>query len=161
MDQMFIRWSEAGAFDNTAINIVYPFTVISLAFILLIGNGSAVLLSLSFSAQDNEKPNKSIRNGLVLFIFISIILTIVGLVFGKQILSLFCGKPNEAECYGYAKDYLRIICYWLPFYIIGQGLNASIMNDGSTNYAMVATIVGAISNIILESIFIFVFKMRN
>ena len=159
VDQIFIGWSEAGAFGNAATNIVYPFTVISLAFALLIGDGSAALFSLSLGAKDKEKANKSIGNGLILLIFISIILTVIGLVLNKQILSLFGGNPNEVECYQYAKDYLRIICYGLPFYIIGQGLNASIRNDGSPKYAMFATIVGAISNIILDPIFIFVFKM--
>jgi len=47
----------------------------------------------------------------------------------------------------------------LPFYIIGQGLNASIRNDGSPKYAMIATIFGGISNILLGPIFIFVFKV--
>ena len=159
VDQIFIGWSEAGAFGNAATNIVYPFTVISLAFALLIGDGSAALFSLSLGAKDKEKANKSIGNGLILLIFISIILTVIGLVLNKQILSLFGGNPSEVECYQYAKDYLRIICYGLPFYIIGQGLNASIRNDGSPKYAMFATIVGAISNIILDPIFIFVFKM--
>jgi len=89
VNQIFIGWSDARAFGNAATNIVYPFTVISLAFALLICDGSAALFSLFFSAQDNEKANKSIGNGLVLLIFISIVLTIVGLVFSKQILSLF------------------------------------------------------------------------
>ena len=159
VDQIFIGWSEAGAFGNAATNIVYPFTVISLAFALLIGDGSAALFSLSLGAKDNEKTNKSIGNGFVLLLFISIVLTILGLLFSKQILNLFGGNPNEVLCYHYAKDYLRIICYGLPFYIVGQGLNASIRNDGSPKYAMIATVVGAIANIILDAIFIFVLKM--
>ena len=159
VDQIFIGWSEAGAFGNAATNIVYPFTIISLAFALLIGDGSAASFSLSLGAKDKEKANKSVGNGLILLIIISIIFTFIGLVFNKQILRIFGGNPNEVECYNYAKDYLRIICYGLPFYIIGQGLNASIRNDGSPKYAMLATIVGAISNIILDPIFIFVFKM--
>ncbi|MGN1358017.1 MAG: MATE family efflux transporter [Bacilli bacterium] len=159
VDQIFIGWSDAGAFGNAATNIVYPFTVIALAFALLVGDGAAALFSLSCGAKDEDKANKSIGNGLILLIGISIILLFVGLIFYRQILSLFGGNPNEVECYQYAKDYLRIICYGLPFYIIGQGLNASIRSDGSTKYAMMATVVGAISNIILDPIFIFVFKM--
>ncbi len=159
VDQIFIGWSDAGAFGNAATNIVYPFTVISLAFALLIGDGAAALFNLSLGAKDKEKANKTISNGLVLLIFMSIILTIIGLVFNKQILSIFGGNPNEKECYNFAKEYLRIICYGLPFYIIGQGLNASIRSDGSPKYAMFATIIGAISNIILDPIFIFVFNM--
>ncbi len=160
VDQIFIGWSDAGAYGNAATNIVYPFTVVSLAFALLIGDGAAALFNLSLGAKEKEKANKSIGNGLVLLIIISIILTIVGLVFNKQILSLFGANPKEVECYKYAEDYLRIICYGLPFYIIGQGLNASIRSDGSPKYAMVATTIGAISNIILDPIFIFVFKME-
>ena len=159
VDQIFIGWSEAGALGNAATNIVYPFTVISLAFALLVGDGVAALFNLSLGANDKEKANKSIGNGLIMLIIISIILTILGLTLNKQILSIFGGNPNEVECYNYAKDYLRIICYGLPFYIIGQGLNASIRSDGSPKYAMFATVIGAISNIILDPIFIFVFRM--
>ena len=159
VDQIFIGWSDAGAYGNAATNIVYPFTVISLAFALLVGDGSAALFNLSLGAKDKKKVNKSIGNGLILLIFTSLILTVIGLVFNKEILKIFGGNPQEAECYQYAKDYLRIITYGLPFYIIGQGLNASIRSDSSPKYAMFATTIGAISNIILDPIFIFVFKM--
>ena len=159
VDQIFIGWSDAGAYGNAATNIVYPFTVISLAFALLVGDGSAALFNLSLGAKDKKKVNKSIGNGLILLIFTSLILTVIGLVFNKEILKIFGGNPKEAECYQYARDYLRIITYGLPFYIIGQGLNASIRSDSSPKYAMFATTIGAISNIILDPIFIFVFKM--
>ena len=159
VDQIFIGWSNAGAFGNAATNIVYPFTVIALAFALLIGDGAAALFNLSSGAKEKDKADKAIGNGLILLIFISIILTLGGLIFSKEILHIFGGNPKEIECYNYAKDYLRIICYCLPFYIIGQGLNASIRSDGSPKYTMMATLIGAISNIILDPIFIFVFKM--
>ncbi len=159
VDQIFIGWSDAGAFGNAATNIVYPFTVIALAFALLVGDGAASLFNLALGAKNKEKASKTIGNGLVLLVVISIILTILGIVFSRQILTIFGGNPNEVECYQYAKDYLQIICYGLPFYIIGQGLNAAIRSDGSPKYAMVATLVGAISNIILDPIFIFSFKM--
>lgn len=159
VDQIFIGWSDAGSYGNAATNIVYPFTVISLAFTLLIGDGMATLFNLSLGAKDKEKANKSISNGLIMLVFVSIILTIIGLVFSKQILSVFGANPKEVECYMYAKDYLRIICYGLPFYIIGQGFNAIIRSDGSPKYAMLATVVGAVSNIILDPIFIFVLKL--
>ncbi len=160
VDQIFIGWSEAGPFGNAATNIVYPFTVIALAFALLIGDGASALFNLLLGAKEKEKINKSIGNGVILLIIVSILLTIVGFIFNKQILNIFGANPNEVECYNYAKDYLTIICYGLPFYIIGQGLNASIRSDGNPKYAMFATIIGAISNIILDPIFIFVFKMN-
>ncbi len=159
VDQIFIGWSKASFFGNAATNIVYPFTVIALAFALLIGDGSAALFNLSLGAKNKEKASKSVGNGLILLIIISIVVTILGLVFDEQILRIFGGNPKEVECYQYAKDYLRIICYGLPFYIIGQGLNASIRSDGSPKYAMVATVVGAVTNIILDPIFIFGLKL--
>lgn len=158
-DQIFIGWSEAGSYGNAATNIVYPFTVIALAFALLIGDGSAALFSLSLGAKKKEDANHSIGNGLILLILLSLVLTILGFVFQDSILRLFGGNPKEVKCYQYAVDYFQIICCGLPFYMIGQGLNASIRNDGSPKYAMVATVVGAISNIFLDAIFIFVFKM--
>ncbi len=159
VDQIFIGWSDAGAFGNAATNIVYPFTVIALSFALLIGDGAAALFNLSLGAKDKNKASKAIGNGLILLIIISIIITILGLIFNNQILSIFGANPKEIECYRYAKEYLRIICYGLPFYIIGQGLNAAIRSDGSPKYAMIATVIGAITNIILDPIFIFCFNM--
>ncbi len=159
VDQIFIGWSKAGAFGNAATNIVYPFTVIALAFALLVGDGAAALFNLSLGSKNKEKANKAVGNGLILLIVISLVITVFGLVFSKQILKVFGANPNEIECYQYAKDYLQIICYGLPFYIIGQGLNASIRSDGSPKYAMAATVVGAITNIILDPLFIFGFKM--
>ena len=160
VDQIFIGWSPAGTAGNAATNIVYPFTVIALAFALLVGDGAAALFSLSLGAKDNEKANKSVGNGLTLLVVLSIFLMIIGFLFQNQILSIFGGNPNEVLCYKYAQDYLRIICIGIPFYIIGQGINASIRSDGSPKYAMTATIAGAICNIILDPIFIFVFKME-
>ncbi len=159
VDQIFIGWSEAGAFGNAATNIVYPFTVIALAFSLLIGDGMAALFNLSLGAKDKKKACKTIGNGIILLICIAFIITIIGLVFNRQILYLFGGNPKEIQCYNYAKSYLTIICFGLPFYMIGQGLNASIRSDGSPKYAMIATVIGALSNIILDPIFIFAFKM--
>ena len=95
VDQIFIGWSSAGADGNAATNIVYPFTVISLAFALLIGDGAAALFNLSLGSKEKEKANKAIGNGLTLLVIISLILTTIGLLLNKQILGIFGGNPNE------------------------------------------------------------------
>lgn len=158
VDQIFIGWSPAGADGNAATNIVYPFTVVALAFALLIGDGAAALYSLSLGAKDEKKANKSIGNGLILLIVSSLVLALLGYVCKEKILILFGGNPKEKICFEYALDYYKVICLGIPFYIIGQGLNASIRSDGSPKYAMTATLIGAISNIILDPIFIFGLK---
>ena len=156
VDQIFIGWSSAGEFGNAATNIVYPFTVIALAFALLIGDGAASYFSLSIGAKEKDKANKSIGNGIILLLGISILFMILGFLFRNQIITLFGGNKQEELMWKYAMDYYLVICAGLPFYIIGQGLNASIRSDGSPKYAMFATLIGAISNIILDPIFIFV-----
>lgn len=73
----------------------------------------------------------------------------IGFMCQTQILGLFGGNPAEAECYGYATDYFKIICAGIPFYMIGQGLNGSIRADGSPKFAMACTLAGAVTNLIL------------
>ena len=159
VDQIFIGWSEAGAYGNAATNIVYPFTVLALGIALLIGDGAAAGFSIALGSGDRKKAEKNIGNGLVLLCVLSVVLLLVGLFLRPQILALFGGNPDEAECYAYAVDYFRIICIGIPFYMIGQGLNGSIRADGAPGYAMACTLAGAITNLIFDPVFIFVFNM--
>ena len=159
VDQIFIGWSEAGAYGNAATNIVYPFTVVALGLALLVGDGAAAGFSIALGMGDKERANKNIGNGLTILIFLSIILCVVGFILRPQILSLFGGNPDEAECYGYAVSYFKIICIGIPFYMIGQGLNGSIRADGAPGYAMACTLAGAITNLIFDPVFIFGFGM--
>lgn len=159
VDQIYIGWSIAGAEGNAATNIVYPFTVIALAFALIIGDGASANFSLSLGAKDRKNANKSIGNGLVILIIFSILIMTLGFLLSDNILSLFGGSPKEVKCWSYASNYLFIICIGIPFYIIGQGLNGVIRADGSPRYAMMATLAGAICNIILDPIFIFSLKL--
>ena len=159
VDQIFIGWSEAGAFGNAATNIVYPFTVLALGLSLLIGDGTAALFSLALGEQNVRRARRTIGNGLVMLSGIALVLTAVGFVFSSQILALFGANPAEKTCYDYATDYFAVICMGLPFYMVGQGLNGTIRADGSPQYAMACTLVGAIANLILDPLFIFVFGM--
>ena len=159
VDQIFIGWSEAGAYGNAATNIVYPFTVLALGLALLIGDGAAAGFSIALGMDNRKKANKNIGNGLVMLIGLAVVLCIVGFAFRVQILKLFGADPQEELCYRYATEYFLIICGGLPFYMIGQGLNGSIRADGSPKYAMACTLAGAIANLVLDPVFIFVFGM--
>ncbi|MGN0346851.1 MAG: MATE family efflux transporter [Lachnospiraceae bacterium] len=159
VDQIFIGWSEAGAYGNAATNIVYPFTVLALGIALLIGDGVAAGFSLSLGSGKKDEAEKFIGNGLLMLVVAAILLCVLGFLLQTQILGLFGGNPEEAQCYGYATVYYRIICAGLPFYMIGQGLNGSIRADGSPKFAMACTLAGAITNLIFDPIFIFGFGM--
>ena len=110
VDQIFIGWSEAGAYGNAATNIVYPFVVLALGIALLVGDGAAAGFSIALGQGNKKQANKNVGNGLIILIFSSIILCVVGLLLRTQILGLFGGNPDEAECYEYATDYYKIIC---------------------------------------------------
>ncbi|MGI6020929.1 MAG: MATE family efflux transporter [Lachnospiraceae bacterium] len=159
VDQIFIGWSEAGAYGNAATNIVYPFTVLALGLALLVGDGAAAGFSIALGKGDTKQANKNVGNGLLILVCLALILCVIGFAFRVQILGLFGGNPEEVECYGYATDYFKIICAGIPFYMIGQGLNGSIRADGSPKFAMACTLAGAITNLIFDPVLIFGFNM--
>ena len=159
VDQIFIGWSAAGAYGNAATNIVYPFTVLALGLALLVGDGAAAGFSISLGMGDKERANRFVGNGLSILVMLALLLTLLGFACRPQILGLFGGDPAEAECYRYATEYFTIICTGLPFYMIGQGLNGTIRADGSPRYAMACTLAGAVANLVLDPLFIFVFGM--
>ena len=159
VDQIFIGWSEVGAYGNAATNIVYPFTVLGLGLALLVGDGAAAGFSIALGKGDKKQANRNVGNGLMILICLALILCAIGFICRTQILGLFGGNPDEAECYGYATDYFKIICAGIPFYMIGQGLNGSIRADGSPKFAMVCTLAGAITNLIFDPVLIFGFNM--
>ena len=151
VDQIFIGWG-VGYLGNTATNIVYPFTVIALSLALLFGDGASALFSLSLGSNDDKKVSKSIGNSVIILVLISLILTLCGFIFKNNILKLF-GVTDAS--FALANEYLSVILIGVPFYVIGQGLNGIIRADGSPKYAMIATLSGAILNIILDPIAIF------
>lgn len=155
VDQIFIGWG-VGYLGNTATNIVYPFTVIALSLALLFGDGASALFSLSLGSKDDKKVSKSIGNAVVTLVLVSLVLTLFGFVSKSNILKLF--GVTEAS-FDFANDYLTVILIGIPFYVIGQGLNGIIRADGSPRYAMIATLSGAILNIILDPIAIFTLGM--
>lgn len=155
VDQIFIGQS-IGYLGNAATNVVYPFTVIALALALLIGDGSAALLSLSLGGGDHKTSHKCIGNGILLSVLVGVVLMILGFMFTDPLLRIF--GVTEAS-YAYAWDYMRIILIGIPFYVFSSGMNGAIRADGAPAYSMVATIIGAVLNLILDPIAIFVLDM--
>lgn len=155
VDQIFIGQS-VGYLGNAATNVVYPFTVASLALALLAGDGSAAKLSLTLGSGDQETSHKCIGNGILATVFIGIVMTAAGFLFSDQILRLF--GVTEAS-YPYAREYMEVILIGIPFYIFASGMNAAIRADGSPAYSMFSTVIGAVLNLILDPVAIFVFHM--
>ena len=155
VDQIFIGWG-VGYLGNGATNVVFPLNMIALAFALMFGDGASAYLSLKLGEKKKEEASKGVANRIVISVIISLILCIISLVFLPQILKVFGCTDALRQ---YALQYGYVIVVGLPFMMIGTTLNSIIRADGSPKYSMTTMVLGAILNIILDPIFIFVFKM--
>ena len=155
VDQIFIGWG-VGYLGNGATNVVFPITVICLAFALMFGDGTSAYLSLKLGEKKKEEASKGVANGILLSIIVAVLICMVTLIFLPQLLNIFGCTDNLRE---YALNYGYIIAIGLPFMMIGTTLNSIIRADGNPKYAMTSMVLGAVLNVILDPIFIFVFKM--
>ena len=158
VDQIFIANADyLGSYGNAANTVVFPLTVVALSLAVMIGDGCCAFVSISLGANKKQDAHKSIGSAVVLCVIISVILTAVYLIFQEPILTLFGGRVNE-DTFHHAKEYFFWITVGVPFYMFGQAMNPIIRSDGSPKFAMFATLGGALTNIILDPIFIYIFK---
>lgn len=156
VDQIFIGNSEIGYLGNAATTVVFPITIISLAFAWCFGDGTAAFLSLCQGRKDTKNVHKAVGNSILVTFIISILFVIICFNFMDKILYLF-GASNVTI--NLAHDYFMIILAAIPVYMLGNTLNAIIRADGSPAFSMASTLSGAIINMILDPIFIFVLKL--
>lgn len=158
VDQIFIaNAAYLGSYGNAANTVVFPLTVIALAIAVMIGDGCCAFVSLSLGKKEPENAKKSVGNSVVLVVAASLILCAVYLLFDNQIITMFGGTIN-AETYRHSKEYFFYISLGIPFYMFGQAMNPVIRADGNPRFAMISTLLGAVLNIILDPVFIFVFQ---
>lgn len=158
VDQIFIaNADELGSYGNAANTVVFPLTVVALAIAVLIGDGCCAFVSICLGADKKENARKSIGNAVLICVIVSIFLTAVYLIFQEPILTMFGGGVN-AETFRHAKEYFFYISLGIPFYMFGQAMNPVIRSAGSPKFAMVSTLAGAAVNIILDPVFIFIFR---
>lgn len=155
VDQIFIGWG-VGYLGNGATNVVFPINMICLAFALMIGDGTSAYLSLKLGENKKDEASKGVLNGIIMSFIIAICFCVIVLLFLPQLLNLFgCTEKLKS----YALGYGYIIGIGLPFMIIGTSLNSMIRADGNPKYSMLSMLSGAILNVILDPIFIFVFNL--
>lgn len=158
VDQIFIANADyLGSYGNAANTVVFPLTVVALAIAVMIGDGCCAFVSISLGAKNETDAHRSVGNAILLCEAGSLLLTAVYLVFQNQILTAFGGRVN-AETFAQSKEYFLYITIGIPFYMFGQAMNPVIRSDGSPHFAMASTLAGAVINIILDPIFIFIFR---
>ncbi len=158
VDQIFIaNASYLGSYGNAANTVVFPLTVVALAIAVMIGDGCCAFVSMALGRNEVDKARRSVGNAVVLSIAGSLVLTAIYLVFADGIIAMFGGTVNE-ETFHHAQEYFFYITLGIPFYMFGQAMNPVIRADGNPKFAMISTLAGAVINIILDPVFIFVFK---
>lgn len=159
VDQLFIsNAAYLGSFGNAANTVVFPLTVVALAAAVLVGDGCCAFVSINLGMKKKEKAEKSVGNAVVLSAGIGVLLTVLYFVFSDAILTAFGGRVNE-ETFRLAGEYFTWITAGMLFYVFGQAMNPVIRSDGSPRFAMFATLIGAVLNIILDPIMIFPLHM--
>ena len=154
VDQIFIGNSNIGYLGNAATTVVFPITLIALAFAWCLGNGTAAYLSIAQGRQDTENIHKCVGNSILATVVIGLIFTVICFIFADPILYMFGASDVSI---GLARDYFFIIMAVMPLFMLMNMMNSIIRADGSPSYEMLAMIIGAVINVILDPLFIFVF----
>lgn len=155
VDQIFIaNAADLGSAGNAANTVVFPLTVVALAIAVMIGDGCCAFVSIRLGAGKDSDVHHGVGTAIVLCLGLSFALTVLYLLCGDALLTLFGGRVNP-ETFAHAKTYFFWIAIGIPFYMFGQALNPIIRSDGSPRFAMMSTLAGAAVNVILDPIFIF------
>ena len=154
VDSIFVGRG-VGALGLAGVTICFPVVTTFIALIMLIGMGATVLISIRLGENKKSEAEEIANNALVLFIIIGLVLTVFGLIFLKKVLILFGASSRVLP---YAFDYMKIILSGSVFLAIGTGMNNFIRAEGNPKTAMNTMLIGTITNIILDYVFIFVFK---
>ena len=157
VDRIYIGMMPEGATQAmTGIGLTLPIVSIIIAFTNLFGMGGAPLSSIARGKGDNKEAEAIMGNSFILLVIFGILLTILGLVFKNPILHLF-GASNVT--FPYANDYITIYLLGSVFVMIGLGMNSFINAQGFGKIGMLTVVIGAVLNIILDPIFIFLIDM--
>lgn len=156
VDQIFIGNSELSTLGNAATGVVFPVFIIAQAFAWCLGDGCAAYLNICQGRNDDENAHRAIGSSVTVALLCGVAMIALILPFRTPILTLFGASENTMA---YATEYLNVILVMIPAYILCNMMNSVIRADGSPSWAMASMLAGAITNIILDPVFIFGFKM--
>ena len=157
VDRMYIgHIPEIGAAALTGVGVSFPIIMIVSAFAALVGMGGAPQASIAMGRKDHDKAEKILGNCFTSLAVVAVILTIIVLVFKTPLLYLFGASSNTIS---YAEDYIEIYAVGTIFVQMTLGLNMFISAQGFSMISMLTVVIGAVTNIILNPVFIFGFHM--
>ena len=152
VDQIFIGNSELSTLGNAATGVVFPVFIIAQAFAWCLGDGCAAYLNICQGRNDADNAHRAIGASITAAFLSGLLMVAVIYPFKEPILTLFGASENTMA---YAIEYLNVILVGLPMYIMCNAMNSVIRADGSPSWAMISILAGAVTNIILDPVFIF------
>ncbi len=157
VDRMYIgHIPEIGAQALTGLGVTFPIIMIVSAFSSFAGAGGAPLASIELGRGNREGAEKILGNAVTMLLFFSVVLTLFFQITKRPLLYLFGASDNTIE---YACQYLSIYLMGTIFVQLTLGLNMFITSQGRAKIAMLSVLIGAVTNIVLDPIFIFVCNM--
>ena len=156
VDQIFIGNSELSTLGNAATGVVFPIFIIAQAFAWCFGDGCAAYINIRQGEADTESTPRALGSSITVSFLSGALMLAVIYPFKVPILTLFGASENTLP---YAIEYLNIVLAMMPIYILCNMMNSIIRADGSPTFAMASMLVGAITNLILDPVFIFGLKM--
>ncbi len=158
VDRIYIgHIPEVGATALTGVGLTFPLIMIISAFSMLIGMGGAPRVAFKLGEQDQKGAEEIVGNCTASLAVVAVILTVVTLVFAKPLLLAFGG--NADTTLPYAVQYINIYAFGTIFVQFVLGLNPFITAQGFSMTSMKTILIGAVTNIVLDPVFIFVFGM--
>lgn len=145
-----------GSLALTGVGVCMPLILIISAFSAFVASGGAPKASIFMGKGDYDSAEKILGGCVTMQIVISVVLTVVLRIFGKKLLLAFGASENTIS---YALSYMNIYVLGTLFVELTLGLNAFITGQGFAKVGMITVLIGAAANIILDPIFIFLFKM--
>ncbi len=157
VDRIYIGHIDViGSTALTGVGVTFPLILIISAFSALIGMGGAPRAAIKMGAGDNEGAEKILGNCTSVLIGLSVVLTTVFMIFRDPLLMAFGASENTI---GYASDYMEIYLIGTISVQLALGLNSFISTQGFATISMANVLIGAVTNIVLDPVFIYGFNM--
>ena len=157
IDRVYIGHIEGyGDMALTGVGVTFPILMLISAFSAFAGMGGAPLASIRMGRQEYDEAEASLGNSAGLLVLFAVMLTIVFSIFKTPILYAFGASENSIT---YAVDYISVYLLGTIFVQIAVGLNTFISGQGQAKIAMLSVLIGAVLNILLDPVFIFVLHM--
>lgn len=152
-DQIFIG-HVVGMLGNAATNVAFPVVTLTVAFAQMVGIGTAANFNINMGAKREEEARRYLGNGLTLMLITALLIMSAVLLFKNGIL-LLCGATETV--FPYASLYLGITAFGIPFHLMSNSSSTLIRADGSPAYSMFSMVTGAVLNVFLDWLFMFIF----